>query len=72
MSRTDRSRHSRLAVLVACLLLLGVSSVSSDTSKLDLFPEHFVLHPGERKGRIIGPQAVNAAHLYHATMAVGV
>jgi hypothetical protein len=34
--------------LLACLLLFVARPVSSDTPTLELFPKHFLLHPGER------------------------
>ena len=50
--RTLRSRRTRLAMtslLLLCLSgLLATSSGSPSTPELEVFPKHFMLHPGEQ------------------------
>jgi len=50
--RTLRSRRTRLAMtslLLLCLSgLLATSSGSPSTPELEVFPKHFLLHPGEQ------------------------
>jgi len=49
--RTLRSRHTRLAtrsLLLICLLGLFTTGVLPGTAELEIFPEHFVLQPGEQ------------------------